>query len=336
MATMRRESHNGPSIWAFILIALGVIWLLFEAHILSGANLAVLFRLWPVVLIAFGLELLIGRNSRALSLLIGAVTIVLLLVLMIVGPSLGLAPTAEIEMAQYSEPLDDATAAQINLNLSVGSTRIEAGSTSTLFDADLRYIGDLEYTVSESGGEKYVVMSAKNDNTNIFDFLGLSLRSQDQDDEELYWNIGLSPAVPLDLRLSGGLGTSTLDLSNLQVTNLSYDGGVGETTISLPGSGSYDLDMKGGVGSTRITFMDGANVDATINAGVGEIVLDVPDTAAVRVETEGGLGGVTVPFPRINTSDDEQDGVWESSSYASADARITIHFKGGVGGLVVQ
>ena len=58
-------------IWAFILIALGVIWLLFEAKILSGANLAVLFRLWPIVLIAFGLELLVGRNSRRMSLLIG-------------------------------------------------------------------------------------------------------------------------------------------------------------------------------------------------------------------------------------------------------------------------
>jgi hypothetical protein len=337
MATTTQRENHSPSLWAFILIAAGVIWLLFEAHILSGANLAVLLRLWPVLLIALGVELLFGRRSRGISLLIGVVTVLLLLALMVIGPALGLAPNVEVKTAQYSEALDDATAAQINLNLSVGHTTIDAGSDSTLFDAALRYVGEVEYDVSTSGGEKYIVMSTKNDSSNVFDFLGLSL-ADTLNEEELYWNVNLSPAVLLDLRLSGGVGKSDLDLTSLQMSNLSYDGGVGETTISLPGSGSYDVDLKGGVGSTRITFGDSAGVDATINAGVGEIVLDVPDNGAVRVETEGGLGGIDVAFPRISTGDDDHDGVWESESYASADAsqRITIRFKGGVGSLIVR
>ena len=69
-----RRSSSGTPIWAFILIAVGVVWLLLQANILSGANLAVLFRLWPIILIAIGLELLIGRKSRALSLIIGGGT----------------------------------------------------------------------------------------------------------------------------------------------------------------------------------------------------------------------------------------------------------------------
>ena len=97
-----------------------MIWLLSEAKIFSSANLAVLFRLWPIVLIAFGLELLVGRGSRSISLLIGVGTVVLLLVLMVVGPALGLAPNVEVKTVQCNEPIGDATSAQVNLDLSVG------------------------------------------------------------------------------------------------------------------------------------------------------------------------------------------------------------------------
>lgn len=334
MATMQRERSSSP-IWAFVLIGVGIVWLLFEAHVISGENLAVLFRLWPVVLIALGLELLFGRNSRSLSLIIGAASFVVVIVLMFVGPSIGLGSNIEIKSGQFSEPLGDANAAQLNLDLSVGRTTIQAGSGSTLIDANLRYIGDVELNTTETAGEKFVTMSVANDSTNVFDFLGLSL-ADTMAERELYWNISLSPEIPLDLRLSGGVGESSLDLSGLQVSNLSYNAGVGETTISLPGTGSFNLDLKGGVGKTRVNFAAGAGVDADINAGVGEVVLDVPEGAAVRIETKGGLGTNTVPFPRISGDNDES--VWQSDNYATADTdeRITIHFSGGVGGMTVQ
>ena len=337
----RGRGHN-PSIWAFILIALGVIWLLFEAKILSGANLAVLFRLWPIVLIAFGLELLFGRSSRMISLAIGAATIVLLLLLMAVGPALGLAPSAEVKTAQYSELVGEATSAQVNLDLSVGKATVQALSDSDkLIDADLRYVGDVNFKVTNSGSEKAVVLNAKNDSVQWFNFLGLSLNSG-QDENDLRWNIGLSPNLPLDLRLSGGVGESTLDLSGLQLTRLSYNSGVGDTTVSLPGSGSYSVDFNGGVGKLAVNFAEGAAVNANVDAGVGEITLDVPDDAPVRLKADGGLGGINVPanFIRVSGEDNglNRNGEWESASYSSADdnARITIDFNGGVGSLTVK
>jgi hypothetical protein len=336
----QRQGHN-PSIWAFILIALGIIWLLFEAKILSGANLVVLFRLWPLVLIAFGLELLFGRRSRSISLLIGGGAIVLLLVLMAVGPALGLAPSAEVKTAQYSEPVGDATAASVNLDLSVGRTTINALSDSTkLIDADLRYVGDVDFKVTDSGSQKAVVLTSKNESVQWFSFLGLSLNA---DENDLRWNIGLSPNVLLDVHLSGGVGDDTLDMSGLQLSRLSYKGGVGDTTLSLPGRGSYGVDFNGGVGKLLVNFADGAGVNATVDAGVGEITLDVPDDAPVYVEAEGGLGQVHIPsnFTRISGDDDNnvtRNGVWESASYSAASdsERITIKFNGGVGNLNVQ
>ncbi len=341
MATQRYERHASP-LWAFILIALGAIWLLFEAKILTGANLVVLFRLWPVILIAFGLELLIGRGSRSMSLAIGLGTVILLLALMVVGPALGLAPSVEVQEQQYSEPLGAATSAQVNLDLSVGRTTIQPlTAPDTLVTADLRYVGTVDFRV-DGTTQKYVTLSARDNSVQFFDFLGISLFNGVENDQ-LRWTIGLTTGIPLDLRLSGGVGESTVDLRDLQLTNLSYNNGVGDGTVSLPGSGSYSVDLNGGVGNTSVIFAPGAAVTVKVNAGVGNMLLDVPDNAAVRLESRSGLGNVSVPgsFNRLSGSDNnglDHSGTWETESYASAgdNARITIDYNGGVGNLSIQ
>ncbi len=342
MTTSPHERRHSAT-WPFVLIPLGVIWLLAEANVFSGANLVVLFRLWPIILIAFGLELLFGRSNRAVSLLIGGGTVVLLLALMVVGPALGLAPTAEVKTAHYTEPFDNARTAQINLSFSVGQNTVQAQPDPTeLIDASLRYVGEVNFNVtSNANNEKFVTLSVKNEGVQFFDFLGLSL-ADTLNENELHWKIGLSPKIPLDLRLNGGVGDSTVDLTGLQISGLNFNTGVGNTTITLPGSGSFPVDLEGGVGSLVVNFVDGASVNAHVNAGVGSITLDVPDGAPVHLEANGGLGDVHMPanFTRISgdNSGVNHSGVWESAAYASASdtARINITFDGGVGELTVR
>lgn len=343
MSAAPRESQGtgrSTSFWAVILIAIGVIWFLLQADILSSANLVVLFRLWPIILVAVGLELLIGRNSRSLSLLIGVGTVILLAVLMVFGPSLGLAGAANVQTVQYSEPLDDATSAKFDLDFSVGNVDMRALSDSnTLINADLRYIGEVDFESSSTNGEKLVTLTSRNDSRNFFDFLSFSfIDSSDQN--SLRWQIRLSPSIPLALNLKGGVGTNTLDLGGVQLSSLRYDGGVGESTISLP-SGSYDLDLNAGVGGLSVKFADDTAVDASIVGGVGRVTLDLPDNAPVRLEVEETLGDIDMPgnFVEVSSNQDvDESGIWESVSYADAgdSARIRIVFDGGVGGLSVE
>ncbi len=70
IVTMTMSERRSPSLWAFVLIAIGVVWLLREANVLTNANLAILFRFWPIILIGLGLALLVGRSSSQLSTLI--------------------------------------------------------------------------------------------------------------------------------------------------------------------------------------------------------------------------------------------------------------------------
>ncbi len=109
----RRRSFLGP----ILLIAFGVIFLLNNLGVLNWNVWATLIRLWPVLLIGFGLDLLIGRRS-----VVGSV-IVVLLVLIVVAVAVwgftaqpvvgGEALTSE----EINQPLDGASRADVQITL---------------------------------------------------------------------------------------------------------------------------------------------------------------------------------------------------------------------------
>lgn len=343
MGETRIERRGYRSLfWPILLIGVGVVWLLGNLGILSAANLVVLFRMWPLFLILIGLDLLFGRQSPTIGALIGIGAVVLVIALMLVGPSLGLAgQMPEIKTAEFSEPRDDAASASVNLALGVGNTTVNPLTASAnLFEASIAYVGDLDYNVS--GTTQKVIRLNERGETNVsnwnFGFLGPIFNV----DQELDWNIGLSTAVPLSLNISGGVGSSTLNLGQLQLTGLTLNVGVGSANLTLPSAEeAYNVTVSGGVGETTISVPDNAAVNITINGGVGSTTIDVPDGAAVRVDARSGVGSINVPsgFTRTSGSDEQflsSSGIWETPGYDSASRQISIRFEGGVGGLTIR
>jgi hypothetical protein len=327
--------------WPIVLISIGAIWLLGNLGVISGANIAVLFRLWPLILIIVGIELLVGRNSPSVSALIGIGAVVLLVLLMLVGPSLGWAPNVEAKSATFSEPLADATSAQVDLNLGVADTTISALSDSSdLFSADLTYVGDVEF-VAEGDTNKTISLSQTDEfdeGINLFSFGWFF------NDESLSWNIGLNPEVPIDLSINGGVGEANLDLSGLQLSGLEIDGGVGQISVSLPSTlEDNQVRINGGVGEFDVNIPAGPNLTLGINGGVGEFTVDVPDDAYVTLNAEGGVGGVNLPpgYRCIENCDDGdfigEKGTWVTEGQENAEQQaIVINYHGGVGTLNVR
>lgn len=329
--------------WPFILIGVGVIWLLGNLNIISGANLAVLFRMWPLILIIIGLDLLFGRRAPQLGALIGIGGITLIIGLMIVGPSVGLVESAEIQTNRFEEALDGVESAHVSLDLSAGSTRVEPLEDSNqLFVADVSYIGAIDFQV-EGASERYISIGQSGNqgfvSGNPFDLLWNT--SNSLDGQSLTWNIRLAREVPIDLDINGSVGDTWLELTDVNLTGLSINGGVGSTTLMLPTvEGDYDVDINGGVGDTRVSIADGAALRIDINGGVGGMTIDVPENTAVRVEFNGGMGGINVPstYERTNGNDDtfNDQGTWETPGFEEAERQIEIIFDGGVGGLNIR
>jgi hypothetical protein len=338
--TVKRSEHNRSLFWPIVLISIGVVWLLGNLGVISSANISVLFRLWPLILIIVGVELLIGRNSPSMSGIIGVGAVLLIIALMLVGPSLGWASDAEVKTATFSEPVGDASSARIELNLGIADTTVTPlNDSASLLTADVTYIGEIEF-VTDGETNRFVSLSQSNEaKDGIFNFFGGGWLNLGDD---LRWNIGLSPDVPVKLNINGGIGAANLDLTELQIADLSIHSGVGEINVNFPAAvEEFSAVIEGGVGTNHLTIPAGPDVNLNVNGGVGESTIRIPEGAGVRVEAESGVGGVNVPGSFVRLSGDEDDflgenGIWQTGSFAEADQQIVIIYQGGVGSLTIE
>jgi hypothetical protein len=288
--------------WPYLLIGIGLFFLLGNLGIIAG-----LLRLWPLILVAVGVMLLFGKTGN---------------------------PTVKHE--HFSEPVEGAESARVKLNLAVGEHNVMSTTTpDTLIDADLTYVGEVAFAVS---GEQEKVVSLSQ--SPAFTVEWLNPANWFNHNQKLRWDVGLSPNVPIDLDVHGGVGAARLDLSNLNLTHIEVGGGVGEIDLTLPARGDYDGYLKIGVGEFRISVPSGASTDLRVKGGVGECTINVPPDAAVRLDARTGIGDISVSprMTRVSGGGDgiSKSGVWETPDFASAERKIVIDYDGGVGELRVR
>ncbi len=319
----RRRRGGVSFFWPMMLIGIGTIWLLTNIGVFKVENIVVLARLWPLLLIVAGLDLLFSRSSPSLGAIIGIGAVVGMLLLMLIGPSLGWGGDAELQTASYSEAVGEAESAHIELGSGVNDIRVSAlPESGDLFAADISYHGEIEYS-AEGGTEKTITLEQTNSSHDGFTSFLLDIFGSDQRDEESEtdWNIELSPYVPVDVKVNAGVGNTNLDLADLQLSGLDVDMGVGNVDVTLPDAEeSYHVDIDG---------------------GVGDITITLPEGAAVQIDAEVGVGSMSMAsgLQRVSGDDDGligDEGVWETEGFDNADVQITIRFDGGVGNLTVR
>jgi predicted membrane protein len=112
------------------------------------------------------------------------------------------------------------------------------------------------------------------------------------------------------LEVSTGAGRAELYLEDLNLTDLDIRGGVGEAIVTLPGHGRFTTEIHG---------------------GVGKVTVQVPAGLGVRIVATGGLGSVDVP-----SDYSREDHVYTSASYGTAESRVDIAVRGGIGQVTIQ
>jgi hypothetical protein len=298
---IRRGGLVGP----LILIGLGVLFLLANLGLLAWNFWEIIFRLWPLLLIAFGLDIMFGRRSPWISLAI------VLLVLAVAGASLwfftpGGTGGQTAATHQISQPLEGATRANVHISSGVGTFRI-AGTPEPAADTliegtvvapeQLR----LESDFNVSAGTASYRLRVREASASPFPGTWGDDRG---------WDLRLNRHVPVDLRVDTGVGMANLDLAELNLTNLRISTGVGQTTVTLPASGQ---------------------LQAQISGGVGETIIQIPSRMAARIRVNGGLGDVNVDGAYA-----QEDRVYTSPNYATAQDRVDIQVNGGVGRIAVR
>ncbi len=297
----RRPSLIGP----LILITIGILFLMANTGMLPFSFWEIGARFWPLILVLVGIDLIIGRHS-----LVGSMIVVVLYIVLVGGVLWlamsgggGLLPTAITVSQQSNQPLGDLKSATIELNIGTARTNVHAlnSDTGDLLQGKFQHAQGTQvvrtYDVVGSEGR----LSLREEGVN-FIFGGTAIST---------WDIGLYPQIPLALRMNGGIGSATLDLTDLQVTSLAIDSGVGSINATLPKSGVISVRLNGGVGSATLT---------------------IPQGMSARVRVSAGLGGINVDQARFPKFGD----VYQSSDYASATNKVDIDIDGGLGSIHIR
>ncbi|KAA3648323.1 MAG: hypothetical protein DWQ07_04840 [Chloroflexi bacterium] len=338
-------SREGRSLfWPILLIGVGVILLLANLGIIAPVNLVALLRIWPLLLIAAGAQILFGRSfpwvGTILSVLLAGGAIAVL----VFAPQLNLAPSTDLITEEFVEALDGAGEASVRLDLDYGDANVVALNDSTnLLAATLTHNGTA--SLSASGGDRRTV------ELRLDELPGISFFNF-WEDLEVKADVGLSPNVPMDLVVDSGSGIGNFDLSELQLTDVRIDNGSGSIDVHLP-SGTYPISLDSGsglvdvdiaqdaavdlgvdVGSGRVSIVlaDGVNGTIEVDLGSGIVTLDVPDGVGVEIRGSVGSGSVSVP----GGFDSVGNNRWQSDNFDEAEMQLSIQIDVGSGVLRIR
>ena len=327
---IRNRGIVGPT----LSIGFGSIFLLNNLNMLNWDAWMTILRLWPILVIALGLEIFIGRKNIWLSIMgVGFTLILLVAGLWYSGGILGVEGVVEtpagmqVTSEEIEKDLDDAKSAYVNIESSVGELIIDS-----LSDDELFIEGKIYSVEQEAVTESYKLSDDK-----ITYYLGSEWNSGKDinfsdfnNQERLSWELSLTEEIPLFLDLSLGVGESDLDLSDLQIGEFSLDMGVGQTTLTLP-NGQYQAQIEGGVGQTVVHLPDEGEIELNVDGGVGEIRIYIPEDMPAKIYVDRGIAGLDVPI-RYNQDED----VYTSPNFSERDDHVIIYISQGIGNISIR
>ena len=308
-----------PSLfWPILIIGAGVAFLLSNLGYLPWTSWNILWRLWPLLLVALGIDLLIGRRSVVGAIVSGV------LILALVGGAIALAFFAESipQLAELAEPvewqtahvehpLDNVKRASVLIDwTSLPGTLGVLSDSPNLIEGDIVYRGELIFAVNKRGDGADVKLDT------FFSGPWWGWSPDFSSGPNAAWDVELSPNVPLALTLDTGSGRCDFDLSGMQISNLVIDAGSGAIDLALPSDGSFEAHIGGGSGRINIVLPAGVGTRVVLDSGSGAFR---PDGRFELVSGERG-----------------DDGVWETENFDTAEHTIELKIDQGSGAIIIE
>lgn len=293
------ESPRRSVFWPLLLILVGAALLAQQVGWVQW-RWEDMLRLWPIVLILAGLDILISRSSvGGVILLILGLTALLAIVLLFgaIGPV-----GRRAEVHELSFPLAGVESAAIRIDAGLGRVRVEPLIDDTdLLQAQIALDTRRDELVFEhtlADGVAQIRLGSVR--TSWSPLIG---------PREHSWQIALSPEIPLRLEFNGGVNAVDLQLEGLALDELEVAMGVGSARIALP-SRPCEVHIQGGVGS---------------------IVVEMPEEMPARVLATGALGSIHID-PRFR----QEGAYYVTENYRPDEEAIELTIRGGIGAITVH
>jgi hypothetical protein len=304
----RPRRRGGGVVGPLILIFLGAVFLLQNTGYLPANFWMNLWRLWPLVLVLVGIELLLAHRVPWMA-LTGLAAVVLVVGAVASNTSMPMLGAAQDTVTSTTQTdLQGANGAAVTVRFGAGQLvvgPIEQPQPNAL--ALMNYQGPPQlapqprYTPVNGGvGQLEYQTSGRDGPTNFLPF-------GNGHAEAATLNLNLAPGVPItSLNVQTGATDARLDLSNLRVNT---------------------LDMSIGAATTFVRFPQTGLTTAHISGGASTINLEVPPGVAAQIQHHGGLTTLNVDqsrFPQVNES------TFRSPDYDTAQNKVDLNIETGV------
>lgn len=293
--------------WGVILLGIGLVFLAINFDYLDNFVWLRLLSLWPVLVIAIGLELIFKRTKLQYMALLSPLLLALTFVY---------ASSADWrwdghrffihwddkdykqQVYHYSlEREDDIDNLEVDIDIGLGYCWVSSSD-------DKLFVGDFEYRHKKprcrfnKHGDKGKVIIKTRDRRSYSIFRGTKYKN----DAKIF----IADYLPLDMNLDVAAARLKLDLSELIVKKLRLDTGAG------------DIELKLGCRSDEIFLK--------IDSGASRIKIIVPEKMGLKIDSDIALSSTN--FRRAGL--EKHKGYYHSENFSTADCRTLIEIDSGV------
>ncbi len=295
----RRDRHSAVPVFGILLVGLGVLLLLETIGVVGWGIWTELWRFWPVLLIALGVNMAFGRRYPWVA---GVLVLVLIAASVWGAAAMSANGNGNLVSSTYQAPLGNAQSAQVSVDFGAGTLAVHSlpSGSDQLATAQLN-TPRAQATVNLVRTGSQASLEFGFPSTGPFNF-----------GTKANWDIGLSQTPAMGVDVKGGAADMTLDLHDLKVTQLNVNIGAASATVTMPANAGM--------------------TEATLESGASSIHIRIPDGVAARITSSSGLSSINVDtsrFPKVNDA-------WQSPGYDTAADRVDIVLKLGAASVDVR
>jgi len=307
--------NRGFIFWGLALVTAGAMALAVQLGYIDRGALAGAWRLWPLVLIAIGLSIILARTGLAI---VGTVAAALVIgfaagAVIAVGP--GNVACGGTEPAQLTERHGTFSGpATVTLHFDCGSLDVSMSERQA-------------WRVSSgSGGPATIQADAA------------SLRVSRQGGQwwnagRQHWAVTLPRQTTSSLEVEANAASTNLDLLGGQFRRLIVHPNAGSLRMDLSGSTVDDLNLQMNAGSASIIVGRGANLTGSLQVNAGSIELCTGSAVAISITLHSNI----TFSHNLDESGLEKDGnTWTSSPTAQGSSVVTLTIEGNAGSFTLN
>jgi len=281
-------------VWPLMLLGLGALFQLGNLGYLSVQALPLLSRVWPILLVAIGIDIAFGRNCggwhKVLRAGLGLLVVAVIFWLAIAYPT-GI-KGREVDIKQGAEGADSSS---VDISMVTGQLKLSGGATGgqlLIGKAVIPGSASLRPDYSKSiGGEGQLTLKQEGYTTT---WGGNGWINE--------YDLQIAPDLPINLATELVAGDLVLDLGGTSVKQVDSQMAVGSQLISIP-------------------CIDGLSVEVT--QAVGFIALNIPEGCAVNIHLDNALVNTSIPAG-YQRNGDEISFAPPGSSGVAVDVRIAL------------